>query len=132
MPVNLSIKNVPDNLAESLRQRAQANHRSLQGELMAVLHATLTDASAEQTRRPYIVEQTVASDPADTADIVQMIREMREERTDHLMRLVDSPGATARARQLLGLPALPTAKPTAKNRADSKQRRAEKPSRQTR
>lgn len=129
MPVNLSIKNVPDNLAESLRQRAQANHRSLQGELMAVLHATLTDASAEQTRRPYIVEQTVASDPA---DIVQMIREMREERTDHLMRLVDSPGATARARQLLGLPALPTAKPTAKIRADSKQRRAEKPSRQTR
>lgn len=132
MPVNLSIKNVPDNLAESLRQRAQANHRSLQGELMALLHATLTDRSAAQTRRPYIVEQTVASDPADTADIVQMIREMREERTDHLMRLVDSPDATARARQLLGLPALPTAKPAAKIRADSKQRRTAKPSRQVR
>jgi plasmid stability protein len=37
MPVNLSIKNVPDDLAEELRRRASANHRSLQGELMAIL-----------------------------------------------------------------------------------------------
>lgn len=37
MPVNLSIKNVPDELAEALRQRARLNHRSLQGELMAIL-----------------------------------------------------------------------------------------------
>ncbi len=37
MPVNFSIKNVPDELAEKLRERAQRNHRSLQGELMAIL-----------------------------------------------------------------------------------------------
>lgn len=37
MPVNLSIKNVPDELAERLRQRAEAAHRSMQGELMAIL-----------------------------------------------------------------------------------------------
>ena len=37
MPVNLSIKNVPNELAERLRQRAARNHRSLQGELMAIL-----------------------------------------------------------------------------------------------
>ena len=37
MPVNLSIKNVPDNLANRLRQRAGQAHRSLQGELMAIL-----------------------------------------------------------------------------------------------
>jgi plasmid stability protein len=41
MGVNLSIKNVPDPLAEKLRQRAEANHRSLQGELMAMLEATV-------------------------------------------------------------------------------------------
>ena len=37
MPVNLSVKNVPDDLAERLRERAKRNHRSLQGELMAIL-----------------------------------------------------------------------------------------------
>ena len=37
MPVNLSIKNVPDDLAERLRKRATLGHRSLQGELMAIL-----------------------------------------------------------------------------------------------
>ena len=41
MPVNLSIKNVPDQLAERLRQRADSAHRSMQGELMAILEAAL-------------------------------------------------------------------------------------------
>lgn len=43
MPVNLSIKNVPDELADRLRQRADAAHRSMQGELMAILEAALKD-----------------------------------------------------------------------------------------
>lgn len=34
---NLSIKNVPADVVEKLRQRAAANHRSLQGELMALV-----------------------------------------------------------------------------------------------
>jgi plasmid stability protein len=37
MPVDLSIKRVPDELAQRLRKRAAMNHRSLQGELMAML-----------------------------------------------------------------------------------------------
>ena len=37
MPVNLSIKNVPDEIADELRERAARNHRSLQGELMAII-----------------------------------------------------------------------------------------------
>jgi antitoxin FitA len=37
MPTNLSIKNVPDELAQLLRERAERSHRSLQGELMAIL-----------------------------------------------------------------------------------------------
>ena len=41
MAVNLSIKNVPDQLAESLRARASRNHRSIQGELMAILEEAL-------------------------------------------------------------------------------------------
>lgn len=43
MAVNLSIKAVPDALAQRLRERAERNHRSLQGELMALI----TQAAAE-------------------------------------------------------------------------------------
>lgn len=35
--VNLSIKNVPEPVVEELRRRAARNHRSLQGELMALI-----------------------------------------------------------------------------------------------
>lgn len=37
MSLNLSIKGVPEALAAKLRQRAERNHRSLQGELMAII-----------------------------------------------------------------------------------------------
>ena len=37
MPVNLSIKNVPDDVARGLRNRAALNQRSLQEELLDIL-----------------------------------------------------------------------------------------------
>ena len=37
MPVNLSIKNAPDELVALLRERAERNHRSMQGEMLAIL-----------------------------------------------------------------------------------------------
>lgn len=37
MSVTLSIKNVPESLAEKLRQRAARSERSLQGELLMIL-----------------------------------------------------------------------------------------------
>jgi plasmid stability protein len=40
MPVTLTIKQVPDELAARLRAIAARNHRSLQGELMRILEAT--------------------------------------------------------------------------------------------
>ncbi len=40
---NLSIKNVPETLAARLRERATRNHRSLQGELMAILESAAVD-----------------------------------------------------------------------------------------
>ena len=39
MPVNLSIKNAPDDIVERLRERAARHHRSLQGELLAIVEA---------------------------------------------------------------------------------------------
>ncbi len=37
MSVNLSIKNAPDDVVERLRKRAERHHRSLQGELLAII-----------------------------------------------------------------------------------------------
>jgi plasmid stability protein len=43
MPTTLSIKNVAETIAARLRQRAVKNHRSLQGERLAIIEAaTLT------------------------------------------------------------------------------------------
>lgn len=39
MAVTFSIKGVPDDLADALRQRARMNHRSLQGEMLAMIEA---------------------------------------------------------------------------------------------
>lgn len=41
MPVNLSIKGVPDAIAERLRARAAANRRSLQRELMVIVESAV-------------------------------------------------------------------------------------------
>ncbi len=43
MAVNLSIKNVPENLARKLRARATRHRRSLQGELMNILEESLAE-----------------------------------------------------------------------------------------
>ena len=44
----LSIKDVPEVWAEALRQRAARNHRSLQGELTAILEAAIHGSSESQ------------------------------------------------------------------------------------
>lgn len=43
--VTLSVKNVPKDLARRLRTRATRNHRSLQGELLAILAAAADSTS---------------------------------------------------------------------------------------
>lgn len=51
MPVTLTIKQVPDRVADKLRLRAAASHRSLQGELMAILEEAVLQG-APQARQP--------------------------------------------------------------------------------
>jgi len=48
MPVNLSIKEVPDALADRLRARAERNHRSLQGELMAIIELAVSEEAQQR------------------------------------------------------------------------------------
>jgi len=49
MGVNLSIKDVPEEQVEILRQRAKRNHRSLQGELRAIIEAVARSYKREIT-----------------------------------------------------------------------------------
>jgi len=53
---NLSIKNVPEAVVEKLRRRAATNHRSLQGELMALV----CRAAGESGPEPGAPEQAEA------------------------------------------------------------------------
>ena len=55
MPVNLSIRNVPDDIADRLRARAVRNHRSVQGELMAMIEA----AAAESVQAAGLSETSI-------------------------------------------------------------------------
>ena len=54
MSVNLSIKHVPDDVAESLRQRAERNHRSLQRELLALVEQAARDGGVALVREPEV------------------------------------------------------------------------------
>ena len=49
MSVNLSIKGVPEELAARLRERAAKNHRSLQGELLAIIESAVRGSASADT-----------------------------------------------------------------------------------
>ncbi len=50
--MDLSIKSVPEEQVKRLRERAKANHRSLQGELRAIL-----DGAVGPSRHPLSVDE---------------------------------------------------------------------------
>ena len=60
MSLNLSIKGVPEPVAERLRARAERNHRSLQGELMAIIERAAAEGDAAQERMHGAMAQSVA------------------------------------------------------------------------
>jgi plasmid stability protein len=78
MPVSLSIKNVPDDIAEKLRGRAARRHRSLQGELLAILEESV---APERTVTPLEFTQYLkASELKTPAESAKFVREDRDAR----------------------------------------------------
>ncbi len=77
MAVNLSLRNVPDEWVEKLRERAKRNHLSLQGELLSILEETVTprqltiEEAYQKIRRLNI---------RPVSEATQMIREDRDSR----------------------------------------------------
>jgi plasmid stability protein len=78
MPVNLSIKNVPDELAERLRERARRAHRSLQGELMVILEEAVGDRrSMSPAEVLAAVRELGVSTGADAEEAIRTARDAR-------------------------------------------------------
>ncbi len=78
MPVNLSIKNAPDDLVTRLKERAAKHHRSLQGELLAIVE------EAVRPRRKLTIDEVMEkiqrlglNTPSDSAEIVRADRDGR-------------------------------------------------------
>lgn len=78
MPVNLSIKNAPDDVVLRLKARATRHHRSLQGELLAILE------EAVQPPRQITVDEVLAevrrlqlATPAESAVMIRVDRDAR-------------------------------------------------------
>ncbi len=76
MPANLSIKNVPDQILKRLRRRAAHHHRSLQGELLAMLEERAEKLTVEE-----VSEWVKASGLRTPDEATAIIREDRD--TDH-------------------------------------------------
>ena len=78
MSVNLSIKNVPDEIADRLKKRAAKNHRSLQGELMSIIEEAVAE---NETLTPAELLKEVRllglSTPSESRDMVRQDRDAR-------------------------------------------------------
>jgi plasmid stability protein len=82
MPVDFSIKHVPDDVARRLRKRADQHHRSLQGELLAILHEAVANEAvvARESAAP-VYRATARTRVAPASESALMIRQTREGRT---------------------------------------------------
>jgi plasmid stability protein len=78
MTVTLSVKNVPEALAEKLRARAAANHRSMQGELRSILDDALMPKRRLQLAEIWELGADLRSSSA--SESTQLVREMRDGR----------------------------------------------------
>jgi plasmid stability protein len=79
MAVSLSIKDVPEEILERLRARAERNHRSLQKELLVIIEAAaLEDGDITVDELVEYVKALGISSPTD--DSTAWIREIRDTR----------------------------------------------------
>jgi antitoxin FitA len=77
MTVTLSIKNVPEELAERLRERAASHHRSLQGELMAIIEAAAVQPPRSLWELGELAKQLGLRTPSGAS--ARMVREDRDD-----------------------------------------------------
>ncbi len=84
MSINMTIKNIPDSLYVRLKESADANHRSLNSEVIACLERVLFPVrmtAQERLARAYVLRQELApyvvKEPITAAEIDEAIDEGR-------------------------------------------------------
>jgi len=78
MPVNLSIKNAPDDVVRRLKARAARHHRSLQGELLAIVEEAVREdrrKTVEEIRAE--IRRLGVSTPDEATAIIRADRDSR-------------------------------------------------------
>jgi plasmid stability protein len=76
--VNLSIKNVPEKVVKRLRKQAEMHHRSLQGELLAILERASGSRRALTATEVYErVRRLGLRTPDDGTAIIRAARDAR-------------------------------------------------------
>ncbi|MBI5011351.1 FitA-like ribbon-helix-helix domain-containing protein [Methylocystis hirsuta] len=78
MPVTLSIKNAPDEVVAKLKARAARNHRSLQGELMAIVTEAVERSPSARLDDFWNFAKEIGLESPNEA--VEIVREMRDSR----------------------------------------------------
>lgn len=84
MSVNLSIKNASDEIVAALKLRARKNHRSLQGELMAII-----EAAARESGQPAMQELQEAAAVWGGRDEATVAKEARERNIRYFISLLE-------------------------------------------
>ena len=78
--VSLSIKDVPSEIAVALRERAAQNHRSIQGELMAILEEAVRPPRSRGFDPDRLIRMAQALGLTSSESSVGLIRKMRDSR----------------------------------------------------
>ena len=77
MPVSLSVKDVPDDVAQALRERAERHHRSLQGELMDILESAVRAKPFQSESLWRQVQRLRLETPRESARMIRRDRDRR-------------------------------------------------------
>ncbi len=74
---SLSIKNVPDEILIRLRARAQSHHRSLQGEMLAILEEAIQPKRLTIDELDQRAKELGLKTESDSVDIIRADRDAR-------------------------------------------------------
>jgi plasmid stability protein len=73
--VDLSIKGVPEEIAELLRQRAERNNRSLQGELKTILEETVSSSTISLDEAQRRIKDLDLETDQEAVEIIRSLRD---------------------------------------------------------
>lgn len=88
----LLIENVPDHVADRLRQRAELHRHSLQDELLAIIEAALLDQSRSATTPGFAEEHQagfqVQREASQLEEVLQQVRTLSDERQQEVAQVL--------------------------------------------